>query len=197
MTRRSGRICTPSTAALGVASFLEWLGGIPVSRSVLPESGSGLPTHATSGRASAESSLSVDQLGASSRTWADTFGLDTSTLYGPTSSALATASRKASSRRRKSARATDGSDCSSWPTATMSDGERSSETMMRGNPTLLGAASRWPTARAKEDGEYQYENGDPAKPRATLTGAARHWPTPDGSVSEGYNQSPSPGAAIR
>jgi len=27
-------------------------------------------------------------------------------------------------------------------------------------------------------GAYQYDRGDPAKPRLTLTGAARIWPTP-------------------
>ena len=37
-----------------------------------------------------------------------------------------------------------------FPTPMRADGERQSERMMRGNPTLLGAARMWPTPRASE-----------------------------------------------
>jgi hypothetical protein len=37
-----------------------------------------------------------------------------------------------------------------WPTPMAADAERASETMMRGNPTLLGAVRRWPTPTAND-----------------------------------------------
>lgn len=155
MTRRSGLIYTASTADRGAAAFRESLAGIHANRSASPASDSGQPTRAISGRASAGSSMSRDQIGASTRTWRDTFDLDISTLYAPTSSALATELRRTSSRRRKSAALTNGSGSTSWP-----------------------------TPRGNENGEYQNERGDPDKPRATLTGAAKYfWQTP--SVADG------------
>lgn len=36
----------------------------------------------------------------------------------------------------------------------------------------------WPTVRANEHGDYQYDRGDHSKPRPTLTGAVKMFPTP-------------------
>ena len=70
---------------------------------------------------------------------------------------------------------TDGSESGSWPTPENADGSRGSLGHMRGNPTLLGAARLWPTARA-EDSESA--GAHVARGTAeTLTAAARLWPT--------------------
>ena len=45
---------------------------------------------------------------------------------------------------------TDASGSGSWPTPAAADGARASETMMRGNPTLLGSARAWPTPTTKD-----------------------------------------------
>lgn len=39
----------------------------------------------------------------------------------------------------------------------------------------------WPTIRANEHGDYQYDRGDHNKPRSTLTGAVKGFPTPKAS----------------
>lgn len=72
-----------------------------------------------------------------------------------------------------------------WPTATSADGERASPTMMRGNPTLPGAASRWqtPTSTDAAGRDYTYSGGDHEKPFQTLVGQAQAmWPTPDANA---------------
>ena len=67
-----------------------------------------------------------------------------------------------------------------WPTANAADGDRKSEKMKRGNPTLLGAArSMWPTATAQDS---RASGGNPSTTGShgtTLTdAAARNWSTP-------------------
>jgi hypothetical protein len=52
-------------------------------------------------------------------------------------------------------------------------------------------AQNWPTPRSHEDGEYQYDGGDKAKPRDTLTGAAQNWATP--TAHDGRRPGPGPG----
>jgi hypothetical protein len=64
-----------------------------------------------------------------------------------------------------------------WPTPAAADSERSSETYMRGNPTLLGAVRMWPTPTAQDAkndaGPSQWgRNSDP------LNVAVKRWPTP-------------------
>jgi hypothetical protein len=81
-----------------------------------------------------------------------------------------------------------------WPTpdaSVMNDGEgpetffaRQQRVKAKGiNGNGMGmpltiAATTWPTPRAKEDGEYQYSQGDKTKPVPTLSGAAQNWSTP-------------------
>lgn len=62
-----------------------------------------------------------------------------------------------------------------WPTSNAADGERTSATMMRGNPTLNGATQSWPTARS-EDAE---SCGNHPHATDSLTGTAELWSTPD------------------
>lgn len=42
----------------------------------------------------------------------------------------------------------------------------------------------WPTPRARESGDYTYDQGDKNKPRLTLTGAAKMWPTPSATLGD-------------
>lgn len=67
-----------------------------------------------------------------------------------------------------------------WPTPCAADGERQSETLMRGegNPTLLGAArSLWPTPRGS-DGEKGGPNQHGSSGDLMLPSAAAQWRTP-------------------
>lgn len=90
-------------------------------------------------------------------------------------------------------------DSSSWPTAAAADGERTSETMMRGNPTLLGAArgAQWPTPAAQEDqrspeAHMKMRSELPGGPRSTvssLTVAAKMWPTATAMDARGSGSS--------
>jgi len=62
----------------------------------------------------------------------------------------------------------------------------------------------WPTPRASEKGDYQYDRGDHSKPRLTLTGAAKMYPTPTAQDAKNATLPPSqinrdsvPGAVMR
>lgn len=74
-----------------------------------------------------------------------------------------------------------------WPTATAGDAERQSETMMRGNPTLRGAAVNWPTIH----GTGNQDNPRPNGPTGCELGRAvtKDWQAPTsadgGSKSRG------------
>ena len=59
--------------------------------------------------------------------------------------------------------------------------------------SLENAVKRWPTPRANERGDYQYDGGDHSRPRATLSGAVKGcmFPTPttqDASNKGGSSQ---------
>lgn len=159
--------------------------------------------------------MSADLVGASSRTWLDTFGSDTSTLLSQASNALATGSRKASSRRRKSARLTSANGSSSWRTpdtendsgpagqagihhqarnwptatgnpATYSNGER--------GPNLIQAAVQWPTPVANDDNKTPEGHLAKKPGRTVVTSlnivATQMWPTPRSEDSESAGNHP-------
>ena len=46
------------------------------------------------------------------------------------------------------------------------------------------ARAKFPTPRSHESGDYQRDNGDPAKPRLTLNGVVKLWPTPRSEDSQ-------------
>lgn len=72
----------------------------------------------------------------------------------------------------------------SWPTPNAADGERGSETMMRGNPTLLGAARHWPTPHGMgNDGARAAGPSGNELGNAVLK-AEKMWPTPRAEDSE-------------
>ena len=73
-----------------------------------------------------------------------------------------------------------------FPTPAAADSERASETYMRGNPTLLGAARMWPTPNVPNGGRSpavgkMSRTGmtlDGKKRQVDLAQAAKQWPTP-------------------
>ena len=179
MTRRFGQTSTPSMVALSAERWLASLEAIPVSRFQLPGSDSEPQTRATSGRQSAESSVSASRIGASSKTWLDTFDSDIGTLFAQTSSALATGSRKASSRRRKSAPHTAGSGSSSWPTARSEDSE-SAGNHPGATDSLTGATAMWPTpdAPGQTGGPRNRHESRGQGHNVSLGETAEYWITP-------------------
>jgi len=79
-----------------------------------------------------------------------------------------------------------------WPTPMQADAERSSHTMMRGNPTLLGAVAAWPTPSASDgmggrtlpEGTTATDLTPDGKKRMVGLNNAVVWPTPRASDGE-------------
>ncbi len=117
ITRLSGTMSGPSMAARGVEGFISCLPDIPANRS-LPAAGAEARTiRATCGRTSRGSSRSVRRSGCSAKTSRDTWTVDLRRSPG-SYRAWALASKRACSRRLKSARPTSGTGSSYWPTPT-------------------------------------------------------------------------------
>lgn len=195
MTRRFGVTFTPSMLADGAARWMESLEAIPASRFPLLGSGSESMTRGTSGRQSRESSLSASQVGASSKMWLDTFGSDTGTLFAQTSNALATGSRKASLRRRKSGPPTSGNGSSSWPTARAQQAGSLNQSPSGGPPQDLGVTARnWPTPVANDDNKTPEGHLAKKPGRTVVTSlnivATQMWPTPRSEDSESAGNHP-------
>ncbi len=64
-----------------------------------------------------------------------------------------------------------------WPTPMAADSDRSSETFLRGNETLLGAARMWPTPKGSAANYGRPRGND----RGDLQAAILMWPTPRAS----------------
>ena len=191
--RLCGLTYEPSTADRGVASWIASLAASRVSRGASPESGRGKTTRAISGPTPSGSSESATPPGSSSKTWADSFGMDTSELSSPTLKALATGLRRSSSRLRTSARRTAENGSSSWPTATAEDAE-SSQARRPKDVTLTEAAKEWQTpngqmfASRKQLGDDERQpptapdapnaNSNQKNMSPSLGKAAEHWGTP-------------------
>ncbi len=155
----SGMTLQPSTAAHGAASWIASVRAIRVSLSASPVGVGERTTPGTCGRTSRESSANANPNGVSSRTSPIT---STSDIAKSEASwkAWATALRKDSLRRRKSARRIAVSGCSSWPTPNVGGGGNPPEILIRkgnhfvrpsGKKAHLGldqAARMWPTPRA-------------------------------------------------
>lgn len=150
--RLCGTISNPSTAARGVDSWISSLAGTHANRSALPGSSLGPMIQDTFGLTFSALCEKSALDGFSSRTLQLTLALDSTPCY-PTFTALATALRQGSLARRKSARPTSGSGCSS--------------------------SENWPTVRSHEAGDYQRDGGKAGMERDTLTGAVKNWPTPN------------------
>ena len=115
MTRLCGQMCAPSTASRGAARWISSLAATPASPSASPGSGGEPKTSGTSGRRSPGSLPRSAPLPASLRMSQATLPLD----FGKCEAswkAWVIALRRDCLQRRKSARLTSESDCSSWPT---------------------------------------------------------------------------------
>jgi len=190
MQHLCGRICDPSEAASGVARWTGSLAAIRASRSVSQADSEAWMIPDISGRSFAEISGSSDQRGASSRT-SPTICASDSTKSPEIYTRWATTLQQVCSARRKSGHRTDGNGCSSWPSPAAADGERGSQTYMRGNLTLRGAAiSQWPTpiVNDAQGSTHCYSNGDHTKIALKLPGAVQQstkaWSTPRSSDAE-------------
>ena len=115
----SGATCEPSTAALGVESWIASLAATRANRSASLVSDVGRTILATFGRRSLESLRRLNPHSVSSRTSEGTY-LSGSTLFGTSFREWGFELRRDFSRRQKLARRIGGSVCSSWPTASAS-----------------------------------------------------------------------------
>lgn len=121
MTHLFGRISTPSTAELGVASFRASLREYPANLIPWPERDSGPTMNATSGL-SLQPSFGMFSLdGSSSKTSPESLAT-TLSASGPSYGLWVSALRRSSSRRRKLGLPTGGNDSSYWPTARVPTG---------------------------------------------------------------------------
>ena len=135
LLRLSGAIFDYSTLDSCAVAWMESLAAFPASPTALLESSAESTTSATYGTSASESYARPGPDGASLRTWAEAFGSFTD-ASDQTLRALATASRRASTRRRKSARRMGANDCSSsaWPTpdaSVLNDGANPQENQAR------------------------------------------------------------------
>ncbi len=184
IARLSGTMLKPSEAKRGAAWWISYMGDIHANRSRLQAVNSATKTRAISGRTSPASSARSNRLSASLRTSVDIYdwGSNKSTM---TFDAWVTALRQACLRRRKSARLTSVSDCSSWPTARVSSANGASrKEISAGNPKgrLEVSAAMWLTPRAQETSEKQdsflKRNGDRTdRCFGSLTAQSALWPT--------------------
>ncbi len=180
----SGTTLLPSTAAHGVMLWTSSLRATRANRSAWQASGRGQATPAISGPMSRASLANAHRPSSSSRT----SPIISASAFPKSSedwSAWATELRRASSRRRKSARPTSANGCSSlpsgretrWPTPRACSGKRSSG----GNRTELLRC--WPTPMASDGNKPSAGN----RKAADLTHASRMWPTPAARDAKGAN----------
>lgn len=172
----SGATCTPSTASLGVDSWISSLRATRASRSASPGSVVERTILATFGPQSLASLARLNPSAAGLKTSVDT-SLWGSSRSEPTFKDWATALRRDSLQRRKSARLTSESGCSSlrWPTIRSEDAESCGQHPGAAD-ALNKTAERWQTPTdltfntRKQVGAMERE--------ALLPSQAETWPTP-------------------
>lgn len=188
LRRLSGMTLNPSTADAGVGSFISSLRVTPASRSAWPGEEVDAAILGICGPRWPASSAKLNRISCFSRTCPATSPSDSTRSPGALK-AWATRLRLASSRRRKWARATSGSGCSSsaWPTATAGDGQSSRNlTSGRSDPnsqhhsgtTLTDAAILWPTASARDWKDGHASPKTHARNSRPLNEVAVLWATP-------------------
>jgi hypothetical protein len=153
----SGLTCEPSTLQAGVDAWTSSLRATRANPSVSPASSKARKTQGTSGRTSRGSSATAERPECSSKTSptiCDSEATKSSESYGQ----WATALRAACLLRRKSARPTSASDCSSWPTpdtgcSPNGHGRRGgkSDNGSQSGQNLDVVAAMWATPRTTDD----------------------------------------------
>ena len=156
--RLSGTISRPSTAGRGVAAWIASLPVSPASRGASPASKPDRTITAGSGPTSRESFARLNLRFASSKTSRDLFKAADS---NPSYLTLPKAGSMRSGvilKRAPLALRTSASECSSWPTARATDGEKGGPNQRgsRGDPTLPGMTALWATPDANTS---TYSNG--------------------------------------
>lgn len=161
-----GAICEPSTAQHGVERWIASWRAIPASRSLPPESAEAPKIHGISGPTLGESLPRQLALGCSSKTSVaicDSEHVKSSESF----TGWATALRRACLQRRKWARRTNGSGCSSWPTPMAGAETRTAQ----GGIALFQLAAQWPTPCANDDNKSPQAH---MAMKARMKGGARH-----------------------
>lgn len=182
-----GTISQPSTAALGVASWISSLRDSLASRSAQPASSSGSTTSGGYGHSWSESLGKFGPDGSFSKTCLDLFGTDSdpSSVAWPSSGTMQSG---ACSARTASAPPMNGDGSSSWATPTEWLQEENPETWERRRQDLAakgynanGAgrpldmqASSWPSPRAEDSEAIGNHPGQ----RDSLYAEVQQWPTP-------------------
>lgn len=204
-TRLFGAICEPSTATRGVESWIASLEATRARTSHSPAS-----ERAWTALADRFGVKSLASLGRSNRLLCFSRTCRATSLWDGTRSPQAlkewaTALRRACLRRRKSARLTSGSGCSSsaWPTADANEGNggrraragcSTTGRMPDGSKVSVNLQASvdmlWPTARS-EDSESCGNHPDATD---SLTGATRLWTTPDSDPRQSKNRNRNVGA---
>lgn len=179
--RLYGRISTPLTAARGVAWWIACWADIPVNPSQWRGSSEVIRTPGICGPASSNSSAISPHPSARLRMSATIYVWDSSKST-ETYQDWATRLRRGCLLRRKSGRATSGSGCSLWATATQDVGRTTK--YAQGGTGLAAEASMWPTAKVSS-GDYSYSSGDHSKIVMNLEGAAKAWATPHANMITG------------
>lgn len=183
LQRLCGAMSEPSTAVRGVESWIASLAATHASHSASPASAVDRTILGTFGPASLESLRRSSPASCSSRMSQDT-SLSASMLFAPICDPSASELRLDCLRRRKSARRTGGSGCSSsaCPMVVANEGEKVSGPRRDGDRTLTRSAMYWPTPRTitggGESGERKKELGRDRAGGGDLQAVVDSWSTP-------------------
>lgn len=208
LRRLCGATPEPSTADAGVDRWISSLAASPASRIASPASGAAATTHATSGAHSVAQSSSPAHGAASSKTSPACSRPAGRSGFGETYADWVLRLRADSSARRRLARRTSASGCSSsrsiaadWPTPRASENDETVESWQArrartpaarrsgSGGSLQIAIRRWPTPTAQDSkndaGPSQFDRNTPP-----LNVASVQWATPRASDGEkgGPNQ---------
>ena len=175
--RLSGLTCAPSTVERGVDAWISSLPGSPANRSRAQASGAVLTMTGGSGLPSGSAFVTWDRGSCSWRTSPSLFdtGCLTSSPTLPKTGGLRNGD---CCPRPPLVPLTSANGSGSWPTPKAADGVNQSPTHGRGNPTLLGASSVWPTPTAHDQKGQGFDD-------TNLHNAASAWPTPTATDGEG------------
>jgi len=194
--RLFGRISEPSTARLGVESWIRSLAESRASLIPSPDFSAERTTSETSGPTPQESLPISSPVESSWKTFQALWAISTNEL-GQTYEQWVTQQRRDYFRRLRSAQAINGSDSSSWPTPRAADWkldvdpEKSVERMehraakgqVTGGTRNLGMESKmWPTATADNTSSRSKRYAQGGEPLTMATGM---WPTPSSHGSQG------------
>src|ERR1700744_958687 len=179
-------VCGPTRCAEPAGPTIDPSGPVAVHANLSPwlAQAVGLMTSGTSGLPGTGSSASAAlQSSLASRLQAKLSGRG-STLFSLTWKPWVTPAERSLFRLRASARRTSETELSSWPTPMTADGARGSETFVRGNLTMLGAArmASWPTPTV---GNAMGSHGPDLAAMATLAADAPARLTASGEMPTG------------